>query len=192
MGLVQFQIAPHSSLHLSISTGPLRCSRCSLQGFYSVALVPSEAVPFVYLASVCWPLQYLISVLTQAGGGGLLFRLLVPSGCWEGLVLFSPLGCSGSWLFCMARALRCPPFQPSGVPQKPGTKSCACFLCLPLQSCSGRQELHWRTLPRCGTPSALRIPSPSPRLCRSGACALCLSRTLPGDVDHPESQEVFD
>ena len=31
-------------------------------------------VPFVYLASVCWSLQCLISALTQAGGGGLLFR----------------------------------------------------------------------------------------------------------------------
>ena len=31
-------------------------------------------VPFVYLASVCWSLQCLISALTQAGRGGLLFR----------------------------------------------------------------------------------------------------------------------
>ena len=31
-------------------------------------------VPFVYLASVCWSLQCLISALKQAGGGGLLFR----------------------------------------------------------------------------------------------------------------------
>ena len=31
-------------------------------------------VSFVYLASVCWSLQCLISTLTQAGRGGLLFR----------------------------------------------------------------------------------------------------------------------
>ena len=28
VGLVQFQIAPHSSLHLSISIGPFWCSQC--------------------------------------------------------------------------------------------------------------------------------------------------------------------
>ena len=33
VGSVQFQIAPHSSLHLSISIGPFWCSQCSLQGF---------------------------------------------------------------------------------------------------------------------------------------------------------------
>ena len=74
MGLVQFQIAPCSSLHFSISIGPFWCSGCYLQGFQSVAPVLSEAVPFVYLASVCRSLQCLISALTQAGGGGLLFR----------------------------------------------------------------------------------------------------------------------
>ena len=33
MGLVQFQIAPHSSLYFLISIVPFRCSRCHLQGF---------------------------------------------------------------------------------------------------------------------------------------------------------------
>ena len=46
-----------------LSTGILIC--CT---------VPSEAVPFVYLAFVCRSLQCLISALTQVGGGGLLFR----------------------------------------------------------------------------------------------------------------------
>ena len=45
---------------------------------------------FVYLASVCRSLPRLISALTLAGRGGLLFRLLVPSRCGEGLALFSP------------------------------------------------------------------------------------------------------
>ena len=53
---------------------PLPSQQCYLQGFWSVAPVPSEVVPFVYLASVCRSLQCLISALTQAGGGGLLVR----------------------------------------------------------------------------------------------------------------------
>ena len=47
-------------------------------------------VPFIYLASVCRALQCLISILTQAGTGGLLFRLLVPSRYRQCLVLLSP------------------------------------------------------------------------------------------------------
>ena len=187
MGLVQFQIAPHSSLHFSISIGPLRCSQCYLQGFYSVALVPSEAVPFVYLASVCQSLQCLISALTQAGGGGLLFRLLVPSGFGEGPALLSPSTLLRLPVLYMERALRCARFQPSGVPQKR-----AWVLCLPRRSGSGSQELDGRTLPsavpvsvsarasRVRAPSHLRVPSPSPSpRRRSGACALC-RRDPPG------------
>ena len=64
----------------------------------------------------------------------------------------------------MERALRCARFQPPGAPQKRGTKSCACFSCLPRQSSSGSQKLDGRTLPGCGAPSPLRGPSPSPRL----------------------------
>ena len=33
VGLVQFQIAPCSSLHFSITIGPFWCSQCYLQGF---------------------------------------------------------------------------------------------------------------------------------------------------------------
>ena len=55
MGSVQFQIAPRSSLHFSVSTGPFWCSWCYRQGFSSVAPVPSEVVPFVYLA--CLPVS---------------------------------------------------------------------------------------------------------------------------------------
>ena len=33
VGSVQFQIAPRSSLHFSISIGPFQCSPCYLQGF---------------------------------------------------------------------------------------------------------------------------------------------------------------
>ena len=66
MGSVQFQIAPHSSLHFSISAGPFRCSRCYLQEFSSVALVPSEAVPFVYLA--CLPVSSVSNFRPDTGG----------------------------------------------------------------------------------------------------------------------------
>ena len=66
MGLVQFQIAPRSSLHVSISIGPFRCGRSYLQGFYSVAPVPSEAVPFVYLA--CLPVSSVSNFRPDTGG----------------------------------------------------------------------------------------------------------------------------
>ena len=84
----------------------------------------------------------------------------------------------------------CPALHVVPVLRSP-TKSCACVLCLPHRSGSGSQELDGCTLPRCGAPSALRVPCPSPRPPRSGACALCLTVTLLADVDHPESQEVF-
>ena len=63
----------------------------------------------------------------------------------------------------MEHALRCAPFQASGVPQKHGRKSCACFLCLPCQSGSGSQELDGHTLPRCVRllPSASPAPVPA-------------------------------
>ena len=88
--MVQFQIAPRSSFHFSISVGPFWCSQSPLQGFLSVAPVCSEVVAFVYLASVCWSLQCLIFALTQAGGGDLFFRLLVPLRFGEGGELLSP------------------------------------------------------------------------------------------------------
>ena len=109
----------------------------------------------------------------------------------HGCVSCPCLHCSGSWLLCMERALRCVRFQFSGVPQKLGL-GCACVLCLPRPSSSGRQELDRRTLPGCGALSPLGGPSLSFCPCQSGACALCLATPLPADVDHPESQEVFD
>ena len=69
--------------------------------------------------------------------------------------------------------------------------SVARVLCLPRPSSSGSQELDGCTLPGCRAPSPLRGPSLSFRPCLLGVCALCLAVTLPGDVDHPESQEVF-
>ena len=77
----------------------------------------------------------------------------------------------------MERAPRCAWFQPSGVPQKRRTKSCACSLCLPRQRCSGSQELEGHTLP--GT--ARRLPSTSPApvpACAGRVPVACVSRRL--------------
>ena len=109
-----------------------------------------------------------------------LIRVVSSVVLWGGAgAAFPRLRCSGSRLFYMERALRCAQFQPSGVPQKRGTKSCACFLCLPSLSGSGCQELDRRTLPRCGAPSPLRDPSLSFRLCQSGVYAFCPLLTQP-------------
>ena len=111
-------------------------------------------------------------------------------------VCFPHLHCSGSRLLYRERALSCVRFQFSGSPQKRGL-CWACVLCLP-RSSSGRQELDGRTLPGCGAPNPLRGPSLSFRAmvgCERFVSVLRswpLAATLPGgDVNHPESQEVF-
>ena len=105
-------------------------------------------------------------------------------------VCFPHLHCSGFQLLYMERALRCLWFQFWVLPKSAdsaGTALCA----FPGGSGSGGQELDGRTLPGCGAPSPLRSPSLSFRRRRLGACTLSLAATLPVDVDHPESQEVF-
>ena len=62
-----------SSLHFSVSVGP-SSAVMSPTGILTCCMIPSEVVPFLFLASVCRSLQCLISALTQVGGGGLLFR----------------------------------------------------------------------------------------------------------------------
>ena len=74
--------------------------------------------------------------------------------------------------------------------------SWACVLCLPCPSSSGSQELDGSTLPGCGAPHSLHGPSLSFHARRLGAPCVCsgelgLAATLPADVNHPESQEVF-
>ena len=200
VGSVQFQIAPRPSLHFSISTAPSGVAGVTYRAFSLLHQSLLKRFPLFIWLLFARPLECPTSALTQAGGGGLLFRLLVPSRCGEGLVLLSPLRYSGSRLLYMERALHCMRFQPSGAPQKRGTKSCACFLCLPSSSGSGSQELHGRTLPGrafspprsqpqfppapvgCGVPFRLRVPSPSPCPLWLGACTLCLAMTLPADV----------
>ena len=110
-------------------------------------------------------------------------------------VCFPRLHYSGFRLLYMEQALSCVRFQFSGTPQKRGL-SCACILCLPHRSSSGSLELD-----RCTLPGAVRLlPSavPASVSVRSGQMCLVsvlrnwpLAATLPADVDHPESQEVF-
>ena len=76
MGSVQFQIVPCSSLYFSRSISPFQCSLCYLQGFNLLHLpLPKQFLLFILAFSVCWSLQCLISILTQEGEGGHLFRL---------------------------------------------------------------------------------------------------------------------
>ena len=138
------------------------------------------------MTSVCRSLQRLISALTQAGRGGLLFRFACSVVLWTGrgtedkyrwhvwgaLAVFQPhwvcphsqrvcfprLHCSGSRLLYMEQALSCVRFQFLGTPQK-HRLGWACVLCLPRLSSSGSQELDERTLPKYGAPSPLRGPS---------------------------------
>ena len=56
--------------------------------------------------------------------------------------------------------LRCARLQPSGVPQEPGTNSCACFLRLSRQSGSGSQGLDGRCLPGAFCPQPQSPPAP--------------------------------
>ena len=85
-------------------------------------------------------------------------------------------------------------FRFSGPPQK-HRLGWACVLCRPCPSSSGLQEPDGRTLPRCGAPSPLRGPSLG--FCTGPVRPVSIlgswpqAATLPADVDHPESQEVF-
>ena len=90
----------------------------------------------------------------------------------------------------MEHALRCVQFQFSGI-RKSVDSIVPAFCAFPGPSSSGSQELEGRTLLGCGVSSPLCGPSLSFHLHQSRACALCLAATLPMDVDHPESQEVF-
>ena len=178
-------------LHFFISIGPFWCSQCHLQGFWSVALVLSEAVPFVYLASVCRSLQCLISALTQEGGGGLPFKFASSVALQGGRGAAFPVYTAQA-LGCSIRSVSCVACGSSfRVLHKTADSVVPAFSAFHSLSSSGSQELDGCTLPGCSAPSPLRGPSLSYRPCRSGACTLSLSATLPVDVYHPESQEVF-
>ena len=173
-------------------------------------------VPFVYLASVCRYLQCLISTLTQASGGGLLFRFACSVALrggrsaagryrwrvWGGPTVFQPhwvCPCSRvcALPFYTAQAPGCsiwtgPCAERGSSPRlfhKIADSAAPAFCAFPGLSSSGSQELDGRTLPGCGcgVPSPLHGPGLSFHLRQLGACALCLAATLLADVDHPES-----
>ena len=143
------------------------------------------------MASVCQSLQCLISALTQAGRGGLLFRFassLVLRGGRDAAFPVYPAQSPG----CSIRSVPCVACGSSfRVLHKSADLVAPAFCAFPGRSSSGSQELDGRTLPACGAPSPLCGPSLSFHSHRLGACTLCLATTLPADVDHPESQEVF-
>ena len=135
---------------------------------------------FIWL---CLPsLQCLISALTQAGGSGLFFRLLVPLRCGEGPALLSL-----SKLFrpCAARGSSPRVFHKSAE-----QKAAPAFCAFPVRAAQAARSLMGTVslVRRAFSPPRSQPQSPPHRL---GACALCLPTTLPADVDHPESQEVF-
>ena len=110
-------------------------------------------------------------------------------------VCFPHLRCSGYRLLCREPALSCVWFLFLGTPQK-CRLSWACVLCLPGLSSSGSQELDKRTRPGCSAPYPLHGPaSVSAHASRvrlvSVLWSWSLAGTLPVDVNHPESQEVF-
>ena len=81
---VQFQRVPCSSLYVSRSIGPFKCSWC-LQGFNLLHLSLPKRFPLFILAfSVCRSLQCLTSALTEGGEGGHLFRLTCSIVLWGG------------------------------------------------------------------------------------------------------------
>ena len=86
-------------------------------------------------------------------------------------------------------------FRFSGTPQT-CRLSWACFLCLPQPRSSGSHELEEHTLPGCGGLIPSMIPAsvsahPGWVHLVSVLGTWSLAMTLPVDVNHPESQEIF-
>ena len=108
---------------------------------------------------------------------------------------FPRLRCSGSRLLSRERALHGVWFQCSGSPQTRGL-GWACVLCLPRRAAQAA-----RSFPGALSPGAARLlPSVAPASVsgRTSQVRLVsvlgswsLAATLPADVNHPESQEVF-
>ena len=123
------------------------------------------------MASLCRSLQCLLSTLTQAGGGGLLFRFASSVTLRGGRGTAFPVyaaqapSCSIWSMPCAARSSSPRVFHKSADLAAP--VSCA----FPGPSSLGSQELDGRTLPGCGAPSPLRCPSLSFRLRQSGVRA---------------------
>ena len=154
------------------------------------------------MASVCWSLQCLISALTQAGGGGLLFSfpwsVVLQGGrgtadksqwrVWGALTVFWPY-----WVCPHSRVCAFPIYtsQAPGcsiwsgpciacgpsfrVVHKSADSVVPAFCAFPGPSSSGSQQLDGRTLPGCAF-SPLSVPA---------SVSTCASR-----VSAPYSQEL--
>ena len=187
-------------------------------------------VPFVSLASVCRSLQCLVSTLTQAGRGGLLFRFTYSVVLWGGrgaadkchwrvwgaLPVFRPHwvcpahGCvlSPSILLRLQaalqgagpelRALPRPKLLSSGfwVLHKDADSVGPAFCAFPIGAAQATRSLRSARSPGAGRLIPSAVPaSVSMRAGRVHPVSVLgswtLAVTLPADVDHPESQEVF-
>ena len=122
----------------------------------------------------------------------------------EGRALLSPLRCSGSRLLYMECALRCARSSPR-VFHRIGESAAPALRAFPAGAvqaarsltgalpwvqrafCPPRSQPHFPPAP-VGCTRLLTSASPAPVPART----LCLPMTLPVDVDHPDSQEVFD
>ena len=141
-------------------------------------------VPFVYLGSVCRSLQCLISALTQACGGGLLFRFASSVALrggrgaagryrcvWGALTVFLP-----RWVCPCSRICALPVYTAQAPGCSIGSVHCVvcgssfwvlhkstdlvgpAFCAFPSLSSSDSQELDGRALPACGSLSPLHSP----------------------------------
>ena len=85
MRLVQFQIVPCSSLYFfSSSIGPSNVVSANYKVLTCCNFHFQSSSLFVYFSFLCKLLQCLISVLTQGGKGGHLFRLTCSVVLWGG------------------------------------------------------------------------------------------------------------
>ena len=169
-------------------------------------------VPFVYLASACWSLQCLISTLTQAGGGALLFRFTGSvmlqrgrdaAGRYHWCVQGGPAVFRPHWVCPHSRVCAFPVYTAQASSCSIWSGPCiACgsgfwvlhkstdligpaFCAFPGPSSSGSQELAGHTLPGCGAPSPLRGPSLSFRTPVRCVWLVSFSRELGSSRDPP-------
>ena len=75
--------------------------------------------------------------------------------------------------------------------KSPDQKAAPAFCALPVRAAQAARGLTGALSPGAARLLPLR-PQPQSPPTLVGACALCLPATLLADVDHPESQEVFD
>ena len=85
MGSVQFPESSYFQLRLLDIYRPLPVSLVLSTGTLICCTRPFWSCSLFYLASVYQSLQCLISALTQAGGGGLLFRFASSVALWGGM-----------------------------------------------------------------------------------------------------------